>query len=320
VSHTGVGGLTLGAGFGRLARRFGLALDNVKSVDIVSSDGQLRHASAEENQDLYWAVRGGGGNFGVVTAFEFDLHPMQRQVIGGAMIFPLDRARELLMAYSEISQSAADDLYVDAIISAPRGGKPGAFIFDTCYSGRADRADEAFAPLRKLGKPIADGITPIDYVALQRSGDTTDPRVEGSYLKSGFIDSFPAKLVDTIADGFVAHPERSTTVFFQHSGGAVGKVSTDATAFPHRRAVNNMFALVSWPLPGDSATHVGYVKAMWANLEPYTNGYYTNEVANEAQSIVDANYQGNLGRLREVKKRYDPGNLFRLNANILPAA
>ncbi|MBS1135837.1 MAG: 6-hydroxy-D-nicotine oxidase, partial [Burkholderiaceae bacterium] len=128
VSHTGVGGLTLGAGFGRLARRFGLALDNVKSVDIVSSDGQLRHASAEENRDLYWAVRGGGGNFGVVTAFEFDLHPMQRQVIGGAMIFPGDRARELLLAYSEISQSAPDDLYVDAIISAPRGGKPGAFM------------------------------------------------------------------------------------------------------------------------------------------------------------------------------------------------
>ena len=320
VSHTGVGGLTLGAGFGRLARRFGLALDNVKSVDIVSSDGQLRHASAEENQDLYWAVRGGGGNFGVVTAFEFDLHPMQRQVIGGAMIFPGDRARELLLAYSEISQSAPDDLYVDAIISAPRGGKPGAFIFDTCYSGPADRADKAFAPLRKLGKPIADKVGPVDYTVLQRSGDTTDPRVEGSYLKSGFIDAFPAKLVDTIADGFVAHPDRSTTVFFQHSGGAIGKVPADATAFPHRRAVNNMFATVSWPLPGDSAAHVGYVKSLWATLEPYTNGYYTNEVANEAQAIVDANYQGNLGRLREVKKRYDPGNLFRLNANIVPAA
>ena len=320
VSHTGVGGLTLGAGFGRLARRFGLALDNVESVDIVSADGQLRHASAAENQDLYWAVRGGGGNFGVVTAFEFGLHPMQRQVIGGAMIFPIDRARELLAAYAEISQSAADDLYVDAIISAPRGGKPGAFIFDTCYSGPADQAEKALAPLRKLGKPIADRIAPVDYVALQRSGDSTDPRVEGSYLKSGFIDAFPAKLVDTIMDGFVAHPERSTTVFFQHSGGAVGKVSADATAFPHRRAVNNMFATVSWPLPGDSAAHVGYVKSLWATLEPYTNGYYTNEVANEAQSIVDANYQGNLGRLREVKKRYDPGNLFRLNANILPAA
>jgi len=320
VSHTGVGGLTLGAGFGRLARRFGLALDNVKSVDVVSADGQLRHASADENQDLYWAVRGGGGNFGVVTAFEFDLHPMQRQVIGGAMIFPGDRARELLLAYSEICQSAPDDLYVDAIISAPRGGKPGAFIFDTCYSGPADRADKAFAPLRKLGKPIADKVGPVDYTVLQRSGDTTDPRVEGSYLKSGFIDAFPAKLVDTIADGFVAHPDRSTTVFFQHSGGAIGRVPADATAFPHRRAVNNMFATVSWPLPGDSAAHVGYVKSLWATLEPYTNGYYTNEVANEAQAIVDANYQGNLGRLREVKKRYDPGNLFRLNANIVPAA
>jgi len=211
-------------------------------------------------------------------------------------------------------------LYVDAIMTAPQGGKPGAFIFDTCYSGPAEQADKAFAPLRKLGTPIADKIGPIDYVALQRSGDTVDPRVEGSYLKSGFIDAFPAKLVDTIIDGFVAHPERSTTVFFQHGGGAIGKVPADATAFPHRRAVNNMFAVVAWPLPGESAAHVGYVKSLWANLEPYTDGYYTNEVANEPQSVVDANYQGNLGRLREVKKRYDPGNLFRLNANILPAA
>ncbi len=320
VSHTGVGGLTLGAGFGRLARRFGLALDNVKAVDIVNADGELRHASKDENPDLYWAVRGGGGNFGVVTAFEFGLHPMQRQVIGGAMIFPIDRRRELLTAFSEISQSAADDLYVDAIMTAPQGGKPGVFIFDTCYSGPADQADKALAPLRKLGKPIADKIGPIDYVALQRSGDTTDPRVEGTYLKSGFIDAFPAKLVDTIVDGFVAHPDRTTTVFFQSSGGAIGRVPADATAFPHRRAVNNMFAAVSWPLPGDSAAHVGYVKSLWATLEPYTNGYYTNEVSNEAQAVVDANYQGNLGRLREIKKRYDPGNLFRLNANILPAA
>jgi len=320
VSHTGVGGLTLGAGFGRLARRFGLALDNVRSVDIVNADGQLRHASAEENQDLYWAVRGGGGNFGVVTAFEFDLHPMQREVIGGVMVFPIDRARELLSVYAEVSRSAPDDLYVDAIMTAPRGGKPGTFVFDTCYSGPADQADKAFAPLRKLGKPLVDGIRPIAYVALQRSGDRTDPRNEGSYLKSGFIDEFPSKLVDSIVDGFVAHPDRGTTVFFQHAGGAISKPATDATAFPHRRAVNNMFAVVTWPLEADSSSHVSYVKSFWTSLEPFTDGYYTNEVANEPQSVVDANYQGNLGRLRSIKKQYDPGNLFRLNANILPAA
>jgi len=318
VSHTGVGGLTLGAGFGRLARRFGLALDNVKAIDIVTADGRFLHASADENPDLYWGVRGGGGNFGVVTSFEFRLHPMQRQVIGGDLIFPIARARELLEAYAEISRNAPDELYLSAIMNAPPGGKPGVFMFNTCYSGPADQADKVFAPLRKLGKPMVDTIKPIDYVALQRSSDRTDPRAEGSYLKSGFIDDFPGKLVQTLIAGFEPQAERGTTVFFQPSGGAIGRVAADATAFPHRRSLNNMFATVSWPLAADSAPHVQYVKALWQTLEPFTDGYYTNAVADEAQGIVDDNYQGNLKRLQSIKNKYDPGNLFRLNANIKP--
>jgi len=320
VSHTGVGGLTLGAGFGRLARRFGLALDNLKAVDVVTADGELRHASRDENPDLYWAVRGGGGNFGVVTSFEFALHPMQRQVIGGQLIFPIDRARDLLQAYAEISHAAPDDLYLDAIMSTGRGGKPAYFLFDTCYSGPADKAETVFAPLRKLGTPIKDSIAPVDYVELQRSRDVADPRVEGNYLKSGFVDAFPGKLVQAIVDGYVPDPSRATTVFFQHSGGAIGRVPANATAFPHRRSVNNMFATTSWPIADDPKPHMDYVRAYWKTLLPYTDGYYTNEVAGEAQSVVDENYQGNLPRLRQVKKKYDPGNLFRLNANILPAA
>jgi hypothetical protein len=177
-----------------------------------------------------------------------------------------------------------------------------------------------FAPLRKLGTPIKDAIGPVDYVALQRSRDVTDPRVEGNYLKSGFVDVFPGKLVQAIVDGYVPDPSRATTVFFQHSGGAIGKVPANATAFPHRRAVTNMFATASWPIADDPKPHMDYVRAYWKSLQPYTDGYYTNEVAGEAQSVVDENYQGNLPRLRQIKKKYDPGNLFRLNANILPAA
>jgi FAD/FMN-containing dehydrogenase len=320
VSHTGVGGLTLGGGFGRLARRFGLALDNVRAVELVTADGRLLRASGDENSDLYWAVRGGGGNFGIVTAFEFDLHPMQRTIHGGDIVFPLKRARELLKFYAEHSLAAPDDLYLDAVMDAPMGGKDGSFVMHACYSGPANKADAVLAPLRKLGKPIADTIKPVDYAALQRSWDQTDARNTGEYLKSGFIDTLSDDIVRKLLDGFEAHADRGTTVFFQHAGGAIARIATDATAFPHRPASHNMFAVVSWPLAGDPTPHVKYIKDYWATVEGHTNGYYTNEVADEAQHFVDENYQGNFARLQQIKTQYDPRNRFRLNANVKPLA
>ncbi|HTL50416.1 MAG TPA: FAD-binding oxidoreductase [Steroidobacteraceae bacterium] len=319
VSHTGVGGLTLGGGFGRVARRFGLALDNVMAVDIVTADGQLRHASADENPDLYWAVRGGGGNFGIVTDFEFALHPMQRQVIGGDIVFPISRARELLAFYGEFSGNAPDELYTDALIAAPMGGKPGVFILHVCYSGPPGDAERWLAPIRKLGTPLDDGIKAQDYVAIQRADDHSDPRNQGTYLTSGFIDGYTTDLVKAIADGFQPDPARSTALFFQHSGGAIGRVKPAATAFPHRRSTHNMLAAVVWNLDSDRKPHVDWLKGYWATLEKFTDGWYTNESGDESQKVRDDNYQGNLPRLRELKKKYDPGNLFRLNANVQPA-
>ncbi len=319
VSHTGVGGLTLGGGFGRLARRYGLALDNVESVDVVTADGRLRHASASENPDLYWAVRGGGGNFGVVTGFEFALHPMERDVVAGALVFPMDRAKELLAFYGEYSAAAPDELYVDAILTAPRDGKPGAFVIAPVWSGPASDAERAFVPLRKLGTPLRDTIKTWDYEALQRSTDNSDPRNEGTYLKSGFIDAFPADLPGAIVDGFQPDPLRNTVLFFQQSGGAIGRVPVEATAFPHRRSTHNMLAVVTWSLDDHAGPHMEYLRKYWSGLERFTNGYYTNETADEGQRVVDDNYQGNLPRLRKIKTQYDPKNLFRLNANVLPA-
>jgi hypothetical protein len=319
VSHTGVGGLTLGGGFGRLGRRFGLTIDNLTAVDIVTADGQLRHASAQENQDLYWGARGGGGNFGVVTGFEFQLHPMQRQVVGGAMIFPLSRARELLQAYAEISQQAPVELYLDAVMSA-RAGQPGVVLLTGCWSGPVEQAERALAPLRKLGTPIKDTFRTIDYVALQRSTDQTDPRAEGRYLHSGFIDDMPSGLIDALVTGFQPNPDRDCSVFFQHAGGRISDPAPDATAFPYRRAILNMFATASWPLGRDATPHVRYVEDYWKTLGGYTNGFYTVEVVDEPATVVEGNYQGNLVRLRHVKAKYDPTNLFRLNANVRPAA
>jgi FAD/FMN-containing dehydrogenase len=319
VSHTGVGGLTLGGGFGRLARRFGLALDNVRAVDVVTADGGYLHAAPDENPDLYWGVRGGGGNFGVVTNFEFELHPMQRQVVAGNLLFPIDRAREIIGFYGDYSSQVPDDLYADYFMQMPPAGKPGICGINVCYSGPADRADALFAPLRKLGTPVMDTIKAQDYVAVQKSTDRSDPRNEGTYLKSGFISDFKPDMVSALVDGFQPDPQRSTVVFFQHSGGAIGRVAKEATAFPHRHSKHNMFAVVSWNLDNDAAPHIRYVKDYWNSLERYTDGYYTNEVGDEAQSNVDDNYQGNLARLRTIKKKYDPGNLFRLNANVQPA-
>jgi FAD/FMN-containing dehydrogenase len=318
VSHTGVGGLTLGAGFGRLARRFGLAVDNVKAVDIVTADGRLLHASADENPDLHWGVRGGGGNFGIVTSFEFDLHPMQRTVIGGEVIFPLAEARNVLKFYSEYSIEAPDELYCDYFMESPMGGGDGVAGIHVCYSGPEENAEKVLAPLRKLGTPIADTITAIDYVAIQKSWDNSDPRNEGEYLKSGFINEFPDSLVNDVIDGFEPHPDRKTVVFFQHSGGAIGRVAADATAFAHRKSQSNMFAVVTWSLDGDRAPHVQYIREYWKGLAPRTDGFYTNESSDEPASKVHANYQGNFDRLLALKNRYDPGNLFRLNANIVP--
>jgi hypothetical protein len=320
VSHTGVGGLTLGGGFGRLARKYGLALDNVSGVDIVTADGKLVHASADEHPDLYWAVRGGGGNFGVVTSFEFALHPHTRTVIGGDVIFPLKDLPGVLAFYADYAVRAPDDLYLDFFCASEPGKTDGIVGIHACYSGPESEAEKVLAPIQKAGTVLNNGIKATDYVAIQSSWDNTDPRHTASYLKSGFVNEIPDKLVSTIAQNFKAFNERGTTMFFQHAGGAIGRVPADETAFAHRKSVANLFAVVEWPLGESRDSHVRYIKDYWRDFEPFTDGWYTNEVDDHAAATVNRNYQGNYERLVKVKNRYDPGNLFRLNANVVPTA
>jgi FAD/FMN-containing dehydrogenase len=318
VSHTGVGGLTLGGGFGRLARRYGLALDNVTAVDIVTADGKLLHADANEHPDLYWGVRGGGGNFGVVTSFEFRLHPMQRTVIGGDVVFPLKDLPGVLKVYADYAPTAPDDLYLDFVVVSKPGTEDGVCVLHACYSGPEERAEKVLAPIYKAGTPVHDGIKAVDYVAIQRAWDDTDPRTTGSYLKSGFVNDISDQLVSTISQNFKTFHERGTTMFFQHSGGAIGRVPVGATAFAHRKSIANMFMVVDWPLAESRDSHVKYIKDYWKEFEPFTDGWYTNEVADHADKTVNKNYQGNFERLLKVKNKYDPTNLFRLNANVKP--
>ena len=319
VSHTGVGGLTLGGGFGRVARRYGLALDNLTAVDIVTADGRLRRADATENPDLFWGVRGGGGNFGIVTNFEFALHEMQRQVVGGNVIWPVKDAGEVLKFYADYCEDAPDDLYLDFVLFSPPGGGDSFAIIHTCYSGPSDRAQSVLEPLNTFGKPLVNEVRAIDYVELQRSGDDSDPRSAGQYLKSGFNAGISNELVRSLTEGFEPHPDRATVCFFQHSGGEVSRVPQDATAFAHRWATHSVFTTVAWEPGVDRGPHVDYVRSYWNDVEPNTRGFYTNEIADEAQGIVNRNYEGNFERLLSIKQEYDPSNLFRLNANIRPA-
>jgi len=320
VSHTGVGGLTLGGGFGRLARRFGLALDNLKAVDIVTADGHLRRASPTENPELYWGVRGGGGNFGVVTNFEFALHEMQRQVIGGDIVFPLAQMRDVLAMYADYLPSAPDDLYLDFGAFSQIGSADGACVIHACWSGPAGDAARVLAPVYKAGTPLNDGVAAVDYPAIQRTWDSTDPRNSGEYLKSGFINDFPAALVDELVQGYETFADRGTSLYFQCSGGAIGRVPADATAFAHRNSLANLLITTEWPLTESADPAIAWVRERWAALQPFTDGWYTNEVSRESAQLVNANYQGNYDRLVKVKNQYDPSNLFRLNANVRPTA
>jgi hypothetical protein len=319
VSHTGVGGLTLGGGFGRLARRYGMTIDNVRSFGIVTPDGQYRRADARENPDLFWALKGGGGNFGIVTSFEFQLHEMNRTVIGGTVGFPISEARQVLEFYADYSLDAPDELYLDMFMA---GSKPAdsLILLSVCYCGRPAGMDPILKKIRSAGTVVVDTVAAMDYVALQKSGDVDDVRAIGSYTKSGFLHELSPGFIDTLVRSFEAREGRNTAFATQHCGGATSRVAADATAFPHRKANYIPLLIIDWPIDSDPAEHLAWVKRTWASLEPHIQGFYTNDLTDESQQQVDENYLGNYGRLVEIKKRWDPGNLFRLNANIVPTA
>lgn len=317
VSHTGVGGLTLGGGFGRVGRRFGLAADNIKAVEIVTADGQFRRANAQTNEDLYWGCRGGGGNFGVVTAFQFAVHPMQREVVGGSIVFPFDNAGSLIEFYGEHCANAPDELATDMYIVAPPN-RPRVVVFSVCYSGDVKEADRYVAPLRKLGKPINDGIRKVDYVQLQRSADNEDPRNVNNYTKGGFCRELPAELARALADNLEPHAGRTGIAVFQQSGGAINRVEATATAFAHRYAEFNMFIAANWVGDDQSSEHIAWGRSYWKSIEPFIRGAYVNDLREDSAEAINRSYLGNYDRLVQVKNKYDPTNLFRLNANIKP--
>lgn len=319
VSDTGVAGLTLGGGFGRLARKYALACDNLESADVICADGKLRHASAEVNPDLFWGLHGGGGNFGIVTAFQFRLHSVGPIVYSGTMLYDTAQRQAVMRAYADFAAQAPDELNADAGLGRMKDGRS-VFYVEVCYCGPLSQADTVLAPLRRL-KPIRDTLKPMPYVEVQSAGDP--PWGQGVYEKSGFLRSLTPELIDHIIELNDAATIASASIDIVHHGGAMGRVAPTATPFGHRDARHSVFASTDWA-PGDKAAAEAATRwtlETWAALEKYTEGFYVNTLAeDDTARRIQSNYGINYERLVQVKTRFDPGNLFRRNANVPPKA
>jgi FAD/FMN-containing dehydrogenase len=315
VSHTGVGGYTLGGGFGRLNRKYGLTIDNLVSAEIVTADGQVRTISEEQDPDLFWAIRGGGGNFGVVTQFEYQLHPFSRSVPSGMIVWPIEQAREVLDFYGEWHAGLSDELYVGpAMLTMPDGTS--VLAMEVVYAGDPSAGEKELQPVRNIGKPMEDGISMQDYMVMQTQEDATFFHGIRSYAKNGMVKEITPGLIDAMIEAFVPDPRLA---FFTHTaGGAVKRVDELATAFSHRNAETMIIVAGGWTDPAEDAEAMAMARKWFSQLEPFTGGYYDN-IEFDSDVPISGSYGPAYERLAKIKGQYDPGNLFRLNRNIQPA-
>ena len=327
VSSTGVAGLTLGGGQGYLARKHGLTIDNLVGADVVTADGDLVHASAEENPGLFWGLRGGGGNFGVVTSFEFDLHPVGSEVLGGPIFHRYEDARAALEFYREFTADAPDELACYALFARvpPEEPFPEALQEEPCivllasYAGPVEEGEEALAPLREFGDPIADAIQPMPYAVLQQSFDDGQPEGNRYYSKAHYLGGLPDDAIDTVLEYTEPFPGPLTQVGIEPMGGAVGRVDATATAFPHRDAAYSFGVWPGWVDPERDEELTSWAREFHEAMAPHaTGGVYSNYLdRDEGDRVADA-YAENYERLVELKDEWDPDNLFRMNQNVAP--
>jgi FAD/FMN-containing dehydrogenase len=315
ISNTGVGGLTLGGGFGWLSRRFGLACDNLISAELVTADGKLRRVSEKDEPDLFWAIRGGGGNFGVATSFEYRLHPLKLGVLAGHIDYPAPQVKDAIEFYADLISNAPRELSVDLSLSPGADGQPGAQIY-VLYTGDAKGGNKLLESLQRFGKPIKNTIGPKTYLAVQSQFDGPPVDPSNSYIKGGFVREYSPGLIEALAREF--RPDARISAFFQNANGAVADVPQAATAFSHRNAIANMILLGHWDDASYNEEGRAMLRVNWDKLAAFTDGYYVN--LNDADPKgTDRNYGPNFTRLAALKKQFDPLNLFRLNANIKPA-
>jgi FAD/FMN-containing dehydrogenase len=326
ISTTGIAGLTLGGGIGFLARRCGLACDNLVSAEVVTADGELLTCSQDENEDLFWALRGGGGNFGVVTSFEYRLQPVA-EVIGGPTVYPLDG--DVLRGFDELVAGAPDDLgAILGLALAPPFPflpeewhlKPVAVVI-SCWTGAPEEAHEALRPLRELGPVLGQAVRPMPYPVINTLFDELLPKGLRHYWKSVFAPEIADETIELHLEHASRVPTLESGTFFFPIDGACHRVGADETAFAFRDARLGVGVFGTWPDRADDERNTAWVRDYYRALQPHSlSGGYVNFSSGDEQSRVLETYRGNHGRLAQVKRRYDPQNLFRLNQNVAPAA
>jgi FAD binding domain/Berberine and berberine like len=320
ISHTGIGGLTLGGGLGWLAGKYGLACDNLLSVDLVTAEGRILKASADENAELFWGLRGGGGNFGIVTSFEYRLHAVGR-LLAGPVLYPFAKAKEALALYRDFATSIPDELNtVAALMNSPDGDPLAAVV--VCYNGSVEAGERVLRPLRTFGPPLADDVAPMPYCKVQTLFDEAFIRGRRYYFKSNFTRSISDAAIATLVEHFATAPSRLSMLYFQQLGNSANRVSATATAFSHRDALCEWGCDAVWTDPVQDGANIRWAREVAEAMRPFTSGSdYVNHIGLEAEEGTDrirAAFGANYDRLVALKNRYDPTNLFRHNQNIKP--
>jgi FAD/FMN-containing dehydrogenase len=327
-STTGVAGLTLGGGMGWTTRKLGLTVDNLISADVVTADGKLVRASATENPDLFWALRGGGGNFGIVTSFEFKLHPLGPEVLSGLIVHPLEMAGELLPQFRRLAREAPEELTTWVVmrkapplpfLPAEWHGKE-VLVFAACYAGDMKEGEKALKALRSLGKPIADVIAPHPFTAWQAAFDPLLTPGARNYWKSHDFADLPDGAISAILKGVRELPSPECEVFIAHVGGAMARIPVNATPWPNRDAHFIMNVHTRWQDKAQDQACIAWARHLFKATAPFaSDSVYVNFMPDDEDDRVEKAYGTNYRRLAEIKRRYDPANLFRMNQNIRPA-
>ena len=329
-STTGIAGLTLGGGFGWLSRKHGMTVDNLLSADVVTAAGELERASETEHPDLFWAIRGGGGNFGVVTSFEFKLHPVGPQVIAGLIVHPFSAAKSVLAEYRRLVAKAPDELCVWAVLRkapplpflSPEVHGTEVVVLALCYAGDPAAGEKAVAPFKAIGKPIADVVGPAPFAAWQTAFDPLLTPGERNYWKSHDFVELSDGLIDQVLSAVRTLPSPQCEIFIASLGGAINRVPAGATAYPHRSVEYAMNVHTRWSSPEDDKACIAWARSFYDAAAPFaTGGVYVNFMPDdEAQRVRSGAYGPNYERLAAIKAKYDPKNLFRVNQNVAPAA